>query len=502
VTAEERTPERSQARPLFEPHDHSHAQNRFAAIPNDVRLGARAPWRGRGITIAIIDSGFAPHPDLSEPRDRVLAHVDVTRADRRPPPSAVPNDWDWHGTMTSVVAAGNGALSNGVYRSLASEANVVLIAASERGRIAEANIARGFEWVLANRERYGIRVVSISLGGDRDESFTTNAVDTLAERAVAEGIVVVAAAGNSGCTEAHHTVPPANAPSVITVGGFDDKNRLGSEERHLYCSSYGVTVDGVTKPEVIAPAAWVAAPILPGTPAYRRAEALSRLAAAPDYEIARLATKLRDDAGLAEFAGATNPVAIRAAVERAIEDAKIVSTHYQHVDGTSFAAPIVASIVVQMLEANPALTPAMVKQILIATADRVQKAPASRQGFGAVNASRALAFAARETHALTAAELHPPRIERGKLVFVYHDDAATRVGVAGDWNGWDAGRAPLSKDARGVWRAEVEAPPAGSYRYKFVVDDARWAEDPSHGFVEADEYGGFNSVFVVAGTGA
>ncbi|MFN0152230.1 MAG: S8 family serine peptidase [bacterium] len=502
MTPSQRAAVGSSAPPAPDIHDHSHAQNRFAVIPNAVRLGVSAAWRGRGVTIAIIDSGFVPHPDLSEPRNRVSAHVDVTQADRQPRTAAVPNDWDWHGTMTSVVAAGNGALSNGVYRALASEANVVLVAASEEGRVTEANIARGFEWVLAHRERYGIRVVSISLGGDRDESFKSNAVDMLAERAVAEGIVVVAAAGNSGCTREHHTVPPANAPSVITVGGLDDKNRLDSDERHLYCSSYGVTVDGVSKPEVIAPAMWVAAPILPGTEAYRRAEALSRIAAAPDYELARLAAELHADAGLPEIARSRGPAEIRFAVERALADAKIVSTHYQHVDGTSFAAPIVASIVAQMLEANPSLTPAMVKQILIATADRVPGASASRQGFGAVNANRALDFATRETHILTAAELHPPRIERGKLVFLYHDDAAASVSVAGDFNSWNSGFAPLSKDARGVWRAEIEPPVPGRYRYKFFVDGARWVEDSSHGFAEPDEYGGFNSVLIVSGASA
>lgn len=483
--------------PAVERHDHSHRQNRFAVIPNDVRLRANPERRGRGVTIALIDSGFVLHADLISPFDRVLAHVDVTKADLRPAPQGAPNDWDWHGTMTSVVAAGNGALSDGVYRSLASEANVVLVAASENGRISEENIAKGFEWVLANRERYGIRVVSVSLGGDRDESFTTNAVDAIAERAIAEGIVVVAAAGNSGCTREHRTVPPANAPSVITVGGYDDRNRLDAEEIHLYCSSYGITVDGVTKPEVVAPAKWVAAPILPGMPAYGRAEALSTLAAAPDYELARLVAALWNEAGLAKDVCARSVAEIRDAIEGALADAKIVATHYQHVDGTSFAAPVVASIVAQMLEANPALTPAIVKEILIATADRIPGVPASRQGFGAVNAGRALAAAERETHAFTAAQLHPPRLAGGKLVFLHHADGAARVCVAGDFNAWDAARTPLAKDQRGIWRAEIEPPPAGRYRYKFVVDGARWVEDRSHGFAEPDEYGGFNSVFIV-----
>ena len=89
--------------------------------------------------------------------------------------------------------------------------------------------------------------------------------------------------------------------------------------------------------------------------------------------------------------------AIRDLVAGRLRDRKIVSAHYQHVDGTSFASPIVASIVAQMLEANPDLDPAAVKEILIRTAERIEGAPAERQGHGVVDAGRAIA-AARSFH--------------------------------------------------------------------------------------------------------
>ena len=74
-------------------------------------------------------------------------------------------------------------------------------------------------------------------------------------------------------------LPPASAPSVLTVGGLDDKNRLAFAGYDMYHSSYGPTIDGLQKPEVIAPGIWVAAPILPGTPT----AAAGRAARAPGH---------------------------------------------------------------------------------------------------------------------------------------------------------------------------------------------------------------------------
>ncbi|MDZ7344083.1 MAG: S8 family serine peptidase [candidate division KSB1 bacterium] len=478
-------------------HHHHHAPNRFAVIPTALRLQADTERTGRGVTIAMIDSGFYPHPDLIEPNNRIVALADVTQHEARYELNGKPYDWDWHGTQTSVVAAGNGWLSDGAYRSLASEAQVVLVKASDRGRIFEENIARGFEWVIRNKERYNIRVVSISLGGDDDVPHETNIVDQTAEEAVKRGLIVVAAAGNSGCTDRPKPVPPANSPSVITVGGYNDNNLPGNQKLDLYCSSYGPTADGLLKPEIIAPAIWVAAPILPGTSAYPRAEALSQIIAAPDYLLPNLVHELWQQAELSEALAQASPEQIRAAVEAILRESKIVATHYQHVDGTSFAAPIVASVVAQMLEANPSLTPATVKQILIATADRIPGAPLVRQGYGVLNARRAVDHAAREMHALAHDHFQPPRAEMGTLVFFYHNDAAERVALAGDFNNWNANHARFVKTADGLWRVEIDSPPPGRYHYKFVIDGERWMDDPSNGLKVPDNYGGFNSVLNV-----
>lgn len=478
---------------ITDSHQHAHAANRYAVIPTAERLEAEAELTGRGVAIAFLDSGFYPHPDLTHPQNRIAAYVDITQPGALLDPASAPESWAWHGTMTSVAAAGNGWLSDGLYKGLAGSARVVLIKVSDNGRITEPNIASGLEWVLAHRETYGIRVLSISLGGDEDVPYEQNQVDRLAEEAVRAGIVVVVAAGNAGCTAKPNVVPPANSPSVITVGGYDDKNRIHPEHKGLYCSSYGWTADGLQKPEILAPAIWVAAPILPLTPEYRRAQALSELAAAPDYKLPALAEKLSVEAGLFDGIQERGAEIIRATVEQQLITNKIVATHYQHVDGTSFAAPLVASLIAQMLEANPALTPGQVKQILIDTAERLRHEPLLRQGYGIVNAREAIEKCRREIHACELRHFRPPRVEDTRLIFQYHDDSAKSVSVAGDFNQWNPERSMMNV-RNGSWTLEIPTPAAGRYRYKFFVDGTRWVEDPSNGAKETDEYGGFNSV--------
>lgn len=203
-----------------EQHNHPHAQNRFAVIPTWQRLGANTKYTGRGVAIAFLDSGFYPHPDLTQPDNRIIAFEDMTENGASLKADLVPQAWEWHGAQTSVVAAGNGYLSDGVYHGLAPDASVVLVKVSERGRISDENIVRGIEWVIENKDLYHIRVISLSLGGDEDVSFNESIVDQAAEKAVQAGLVVIAAAGNSGCTENPRPIPPANSPSVITVGGY------------------------------------------------------------------------------------------------------------------------------------------------------------------------------------------------------------------------------------------------------------------------------------------
>jgi serine protease AprX len=263
----------------------------------------------------------------------------------------------------------------------------------------------------------------------------------------------------------------------------------------LYCSSFGVTPDGVVKPELIAPAAWVAAPILPGTEAERDAEALSSLAAAPDHKLPEaLAEAGLDGVAAAAAEGAVDPEAVRAAAEEKLLERKIVAAHYQHVDGTSFAAPIAASVVAQMLEANPALMPADVRRILLTTAEPIGGEPAIRQGYGILNGRAAVEAAFVESHPGHAAEA--PRVADGRVAFSFHDDGARMVAVACCFSGWDPVCHALVRGDDGIWRGEFTAPP-GRHRYKIVVDGQRWIPDPDNRLREPDPQGGWNSLIEV-----
>jgi serine protease AprX len=376
-------------------------------LPTPVRLGAPSGRTGRGVTIAFLDSGFYAHPDLVEPRDRILRYVDVNAPRARRADLERPDESSWHGMMTSVVACGNGWLSSGVYRGLASEARLVLVKVGSARRIRHDDIRRGIEWVVRNRRRYGIRVVNVSCGGDYEASYLEDRLSQAAEAATRAGLLVVAAAGNLGDKPGHPVLPPASAPSVLTVGGLDDKNRLPFSGYDIYHSSYGPTVDGLQKPEVIAPGIWVAAPILPGTQTAEQAALLARLASAPDDELRAALEQGRGvDADLDAAAHLEAPL-VRQLVAAKVRDNRVISGAYKHVDGTSFAAPIVSSLAAQVLEANPALTPGQVKRLLLQTARRLPHVAADRQGWGVVDARRALEAARREV------AKRPPKNVRG-----------------------------------------------------------------------------------------
>ena len=367
-------------------------QNDFV-LPTPLRMNADERFTGRGVTIAFLDSGFYAHPDLIKPANRILAYHSIFTAEGDETSLETNDVASWHGMMTSVVAAGNGGLGSGFYRGIASEANLVLVKIGRSGRISESQIQQGLEWALANAEKYQIKVVNISAGGDFEESYLTNKLSQTVERCTRAGLIIVCAVGNAGHLPGHPVLPPASAPSCIAVGGLDDQNSLDRARRGMYRSSYGPTIDGLQKPEVIAPGIWIAAPILPRTPTAEEAEFYSQLDAAPDDELtAILAANRGVDKDLDEAAGLRIPL-LRQLITIKLREGNVINEHYKYVDGTSFAAPIVSSIAACMLEANPRLTPTQVKRILIETSERVRDVNVDRQGWGVVNARRAVELA-------------------------------------------------------------------------------------------------------------
>lgn len=370
---------------IFEQTDH--------VLPTPLRMDTDERFGGRDVTVAFLDSGFYAHADLTSPQNRIVAYHSIFDAKDDPTSLQTTDVASWHGMMTSVVAAGNGHISNGFYRGIAPAANLVLVKIGRTGHIPEESIKKGLDWVLAHREKHRIRIINISAGGDCESSYVNNALCRTVEQAVRAGLVVVCAVGNAGMAPGHPVLPPACSPSAISVGGLDDQNSLDRARRGMYRSSYGPTIDGLQKPEIIAPGIWVAAPILPHTPTAAEAALYSRLDTAADTDLKSIIdSRLGVDKDLDEARDLPVPL-LRQLVTIKLREGNVINPHYKHVDGTSFAAPIVSATAACMLEANPALSPQQVKRILIDTAERVATIEIDRQGWGVVSPRRAVELA-------------------------------------------------------------------------------------------------------------
>lgn len=467
--------------------------NGYSILPTPVRIGANRAYTGKGVTICLIDSGFCAHPDLVEPKSRIRKYLDI----HQPGQAGIPvSNSSWHGTMTSVVCAGNGHLSGGRYASVAPDAELVLIKVTDdKGSISAEAITHALEWVLAHHLEYGIRIVNLSVTDDWPTSYRESRIDRAIERLVDAGVVVVAAAGND---QEASLKPPANSPHAITVGGLDDCNTLHPLCSALYHSTYGQTVDGLHKPDLVAPAIWIAAPILPGTPEQTEAALLFELLDTPDrYLNAKLANVL-PRTGLSAALLQAGAETARQEILDYITHKKFVTPHYQHADGTSFAAPIVCSVIAQLLEARPALRPADIRDLLCSTARPLPHADAQRQGYGALHPAGAL-YRATGLLDETVDTFSPVvNYQQGKIEFILQEHAVQEAVATGDFTGWSGEEFQLQRNGKKtVWRRSIPLLPKGKYRYKYLLDGQNWQADTRNLFREPDGLGGFNSFFWV-----
>ncbi|GIL15638.1 MAG: hypothetical protein BroJett039_08110 [Chloroflexota bacterium] len=460
---------------------YSRAETALLATP--YRMHAYPQFTGRGVVMAFLDSGFYPHPDLTKPYNRILTHVDATgKTPVERPNFRRPALTSWHGLMTSCVAAGNGFLSDGKFRGIAYNARLVLVkTGNRRGHaIHENDIYRALSWVIQQQHHYNIRVVNLSIGGDMPSDGALGVLDELVEEASARGIVVVCAIGNDN---AERVVPPASAPSAIAVGGLDDRNSLERARYHLYHSNYGHGGRAVSKPDVIAPAVWVPAPMLPRTWVYNEGQYLWKLLHASDAELRKLLQTRKAENTFKKETLNLAPDELRRVIRARMTEQKYIHAHYQHADGTSMAAPIVAAVVAQMLEANPTLLPAQIEAILKETARPLEHVARAQQGYGVLNAAHAVAQALRAPHGALANLPLSPRVHSDAIEFIYYDVKAQRVAVVGDWNGWRTHAHRLHERAPGVWHGTIPRPPRGLRAYKFLVERENqmlWRGDPEN----------------------
>jgi hypothetical protein len=150
-----------------------------------------------------------------------------------------------------------------------------------------------------------------------------------------------------------------------------------------------------------------------------------------------------------------------------------------------------------MLEANPSLKPAKIKEILMATADPLNDAPAERQGAGTVNAGRAVAAALRVNGGLLQGIPISPHMAPREITFYYYDPVAKEVALVGSFNDWQTKDCEMVRIRPGLWEGMIDAPRRGTYRYKFVIDRSRWIDDPENPLRIEDGFGGFNSLITI-----
>jgi serine protease AprX len=337
-----------------------------------VTVGARAVqqsygYRGTGIGVAVIDSGITRHDDLTylgssslvktKNGQRVAAFVDFVNG------RTTPYDDNGHGTHVAGIIAGNGYDSLGVRAGIAPDAHLAsLKVLDQNGRGVISSVIAAFDWAITNKSAYNIRVINLSVGAAVTESYKTDPLTLAAKRAVDAGIVVVTAAGNLGKNslgQAQYGAigAPGNAPWVLTVGAYSHEGTVWrSDDVMADFSSRGPSAfDYEAKPDIVAPGV--------GT------------------------VSLSDPGGLLYL---NKPTAL---VSGSINGLLSGAFPYFSLSGTSMASPVVAGSVALMLQANPSLTPNLVKAILEYTAQVYPGYDALTQGAGFLNTKGAVDLA-------------------------------------------------------------------------------------------------------------
>ncbi|WP_242620450.1 S8 family peptidase [Senegalia massiliensis] len=210
------------------------------AIENDIT--------GKDITIAVIDTGLAPHVDLFKPTNRILGFKDLVNNRTKL------YDDNGHGTHVAGIIAGNGYASKQKFKGIAPLSNLVIVKALDSsGSGNTSDIVSAIQWVIDNKEEYDIKILNLSLGAPISDDGSSSPLREAVEEAVRNGITVVCAAGNSGPSKGS-ILCPGNSPSAITVGAIDDNKTAEINDDFIAnFSSRGPTKEGLKKPDMVAP---------------------------------------------------------------------------------------------------------------------------------------------------------------------------------------------------------------------------------------------------------
>jgi serine protease AprX len=267
---------------------------------------------GAGVTVALLDTGVSQNADLGS---RVLARVDLTGEQDG-------LDHFGHGTHMAGIIAGDGTLSGGTWTGVAPRANLVSVKVAGADGSTDASVViSGLQWIVSHKDQYGIRVLNLSFGTDSTQSYRVDPLDYAVEQAWFAGITVVVAAGNRG-PDTGTVNKPGDDPYVVTVGAADLNNTVPrSDDSVASFSSRGPTQDGLNKPGVLAPGVTIVSDRDPGS-----------------------------------------------TIDQAYPSARVGDSYFKGT-GTSQAAAVTSGVVALMLQANPSLTPNLVKGILMGTSN-------------------------------------------------------------------------------------------------------------------------------------
>jgi serine protease AprX len=338
--------------------------NRAAVVEGARAVQEAYGYKGAGIGVAVVDSGIGYHQDLgylgsnSAVRvvngQRVAAFVDFVNG------RTAAYDDHGHGSHVAGIIAGSGLLTSGARAGIAPSAHLVgLKVLDDRGAGYISNVIAALDWIVANHTTYNIRVVNLSVGAAVTESYTTDPLTLAAKRVVDLGVVVVTAAGNLGKNpttgaRVYGTITaPGNAPWVLTVGAYSHQGTTsrGDDKMGGYSSLGPTAHDFLAKPDVVATGTGIVSLAIPGSTLYTTKSG---------YLLK------------GSLFSATKP--------------------YLSLTGTSMASPVVAGAVALMLEANPNLTPNLVKALIQYTAQDYGY-DALTQGAGFLNVKGAVDLA-------------------------------------------------------------------------------------------------------------
>ncbi|MCR5792446.1 MAG: S8 family peptidase [Lachnospiraceae bacterium] len=204
---------------------------------------------GKGVGVAILDTGIAGHPDFLYRRNRIAAFVDFVSGR-----NGIYDD-NGHGTHVAGILGGDGYCFDDVYRGIAPEASLISLKVLDaQGNGDTEDVLRALDWCVRNRHRYNIRIVNISIGTPCEEECMENvALVEGVEYVWNQGIVVTVAAGNNG-PKPYSIAAPGNSRKVITVGASDDE--VAYIRRNEVLKNYsgrGPTLECIKKPDIVAP---------------------------------------------------------------------------------------------------------------------------------------------------------------------------------------------------------------------------------------------------------